>query len=42
VAETIRADLVVIGRHPDTGILGRLRQHAYAIVREAPCPVVSV
>jgi nucleotide-binding universal stress UspA family protein len=42
VAETIRADLVVIGRHPDAGILGRLRQHAYAIVRESPCPVVSV
>jgi nucleotide-binding universal stress UspA family protein len=42
VAETIHADLVVIGRHPDAGILGRLRQHAYAIVGEAPCPVVSV
>ena len=35
------ADLVVIGRgaeHP----LGRLRSNAYAIIREAPCPVISV
>jgi nucleotide-binding universal stress UspA family protein len=42
VAESVRADLVVIGRHPNAGILGRLRQHAYGIVRESPCPVVSV
>jgi nucleotide-binding universal stress UspA family protein len=41
-AESVQADLVVIGRHVDSGILGRLRTHAYAIVREAPCPVVSV
>jgi nucleotide-binding universal stress UspA family protein len=42
VAESVGADLVAIGRHPNAGILGRLRQHAYTIVREAPCPVVSV
>lgn len=36
------ADLVVVGRHIDSGLLGRLRGHAYAIVRESPCPVVSV
>lgn len=36
------ADLVVIGRLPITGLLGRLRTNAYAIVRESPCPVVSV
>jgi len=36
------ADLVVIGRGVRTGILGRLRSQSYAIIREAPCPVVSV
>jgi nucleotide-binding universal stress UspA family protein len=41
-AESIEADLVVIGRHVDSGILGRLRAHAYAIVRESACPVVSL
>jgi nucleotide-binding universal stress UspA family protein len=38
-----RADLVVIGRgciHHGFG--GRLRANAYAILREAPCPVLSV
>ncbi|MEZ5400505.1 MAG: universal stress protein [Bryobacteraceae bacterium] len=35
------ADLVVIGRGAATGF-GRLRTHSYAIVRGAPCPVVSV
>lgn len=37
-----KADLVVIGRHENSGLLGRLRANAYAIVRESPCPVVSV
>jgi nucleotide-binding universal stress UspA family protein len=41
-AESVKADLVVIGRHSDPGILGRLHSHAYSIVRESPCPVVSV
>jgi nucleotide-binding universal stress UspA family protein len=36
-----RADLVVIGRGCDKGIAGRLRANAYAIIREAPCPVLS-
>ncbi len=36
------ADLVVIGRSPREGALGRLRPNAYSIVRDAPCPVVSV
>jgi nucleotide-binding universal stress UspA family protein len=39
---TAAADLVVIGRHESSGLLGRLRANAYAIVRESPCPVVSV
>jgi nucleotide-binding universal stress UspA family protein len=36
------ADLVVIGRSRREGVLGRLRPNAYSIVRDAPCPVVSV
>ncbi|MCC7237235.1 MAG: universal stress protein [Bryobacterales bacterium] len=41
-AKRVGADLVVIGRHVSAGILGRLRTHAYAIVRESPVPVVSI
>jgi nucleotide-binding universal stress UspA family protein len=41
-AQARHADLVVIGRHADSGILGRLRANAYEIIRESPCPVVSV
>ncbi len=36
------ADLVVIGRGSAAGGFGRLRTHSYAIVRQAPCPVISV
>jgi len=36
------ADLVVIGRGILHETLGRLRTHAYGIVRHAPCPVLSV
>ena len=36
------ADLVVIGRSPHQGASGRLRTNAYSIVRDSPCPVVSV
>ena len=42
VAEEAKADLVILGRHMDKSILGRLRTHSYAIVREAPCPVMSI
>jgi nucleotide-binding universal stress UspA family protein len=42
VAEDIHADLVILGRHLDKSLLGRLRTHSYAIVRESPCPVLSV
>jgi nucleotide-binding universal stress UspA family protein len=45
VARTARgldAGLVVIGRGVSDGLLGRLRAHAYEIIRQAPCPVVSV
>jgi nucleotide-binding universal stress UspA family protein len=36
------ADLLVIGRGSAAGGLGRLRTHAYSIIRQSPCPVVSV
>jgi nucleotide-binding universal stress UspA family protein len=36
------AELVVIGRGKIRKPLGRLRSHAYAIIRESPCPVISV
>src|SRR5579863_9523334 len=43
VAMKKRADLVVIGRGCiQQGVRGRLRANAYAILREAPCPVLSV
>jgi len=37
-----RADLLLIGRGLMQKRLGRLRSSAYSIVREAPCPVISV
>jgi len=42
VAENLKADLVVIGRGAAAGVLGRFRTHANAIIRQSPCPVVSV
>ncbi len=36
------ADLILIGRGCIKGNLGRLRTHAYSIIRQAPCPVISV
>jgi nucleotide-binding universal stress UspA family protein len=41
-AGALRADLVVIGRGTSGGVFGRLRAQSYGIVREAPCPVLSV
>lgn len=42
VASEVGADLVVLGRTTETGILGRLRTNSYAIVRESPCAVLSI
>jgi nucleotide-binding universal stress UspA family protein len=42
VSDKNYVDILVIGRSPDHGLLGRLRTHAYAIIREAPCPVISI
>jgi nucleotide-binding universal stress UspA family protein len=41
-ARQLRADVLMIGRGPQSGALGRLRDLSYAIAREAPCPVLSV
>ena len=41
-AEELGADVLVIGRSSESGLLGRLRTNAYAIIRGARCPVVSV
>ena len=41
-AERFEAHLVVIGRSEAGGMFGRLRANAYAIIRQSPCPVVSV
>lgn len=42
VAGEVGAELVVLGRTTEIGILGRLRTNSYAIVREAPCAVLSI
>jgi len=42
IARDCKADVMVIGRGSAAGIFGRLRTNAYAIIRESPCPVVSV
>jgi nucleotide-binding universal stress UspA family protein len=41
-ASQLEADLVVIGRAASHGVLGRLSTNAYSIIRQSPCPVVSV
>ena len=41
-AQDLGADLVLIGRGVLNHPLGRLRTHAYSIIRESPRPVISV
>lgn len=41
-ARRLAADVVLIGRSPQPGSQGRLRDLTYAVVRDAPCPVLSV
>lgn len=41
-AEHHGADLVIIGRGHATRTLGRLRTNVYSIIRQSPCPVISV
>ena len=42
VAASRTADLWVMGCGRDSGLAGRLRANADTILREAPCPVVTV
>ena len=41
-AGRIAADALVIGRGSAAGVYGRLRANAYTLIRQSPCPVVSV
>ena len=42
VAAEMKADLLVIGRGAADEDGGRLAANAYAIIRQSPCPVISV
>ena len=42
LAKAMGADLLVIGRGPKDRMGGRLTTHSYAIIRQSPCPVLSV
>lgn len=42
LAKRTSTDLLVIGRGSTSGVFGRIRAHAYGIIRQSPCPVVSV
>ncbi len=41
-ARRFGADITIIGRHARAGLMGHLRQNAYAIIRESHVPVISV
>lgn len=41
-AARLSSDLVIIGRGSSNTMIGRLRAQAYGIVRQSPCPVLSV
>jgi nucleotide-binding universal stress UspA family protein len=41
-AKNVQADLLIIGRDCRDSVSGRLPTNAYAIIRESPCPVLSV
>ena len=41
-AGRLGADVLVVGRGSAAGMFGRLRTNAYSIIRQSPCPVVSV
>ncbi|HWE52015.1 MAG TPA: universal stress protein [Bryobacteraceae bacterium] len=41
-AADFNADLLVMGRHDVPGLAGYLRHNDYAILRDSPCPVISV
>lgn len=37
-----KSDLLIIGRGSSAGVFGRIRAHSYSIIRQSPCPVISV
>jgi nucleotide-binding universal stress UspA family protein len=37
-----KSDLILVGRGSVQKGFGRLRSSAYAVIREAPCPVISI
>lgn len=41
-ADDLEADLLIIGRGHIQEPFGRLRSNSYAIIRESPCPVISI
>jgi nucleotide-binding universal stress UspA family protein len=41
-ARRLGADAIIIGRSPEPGTFGRTRDLSYAVIRDAPCPVLSV
>ncbi|MBI4909651.1 MAG: universal stress protein [Acidobacteria bacterium] len=41
-AREVGADVVVLGRGESQDLIGRLRANAYDVIRQCPCPVVSV
>ncbi|MCS7027052.1 MAG: universal stress protein [Bryobacteraceae bacterium] len=42
LAKQNHTDVMVIGRGSTSGVFGRIRAHAYSIIRQSPCPVISV
>ncbi len=42
VSQRAKVDLLVIGRSLDESLIGRLRTYSSALIREAPCAVVSI
>lgn len=41
-ARQLSPDVLVIGRSPHSHTLGRMRDLTYSLIRDSPCPVVSV
>ena len=42
IASSLAADVLIVGRQPPGGSSGRLRDLTYTLVRDSPCPVLSV
>ncbi|MGH9452024.1 MAG: universal stress protein [Terriglobia bacterium] len=38
----LQTDVLVIGRSPESGVIGRMRDLTYALVRDSLCPVLSL